>query len=429
MAKKAQIDAIAANAQTEKLKQQFAQNLKEVEGNVANMSMDKRLENLNIIRSSAVSEVPRNSEELWNYVKAVYGKELAYTATDPEFNSPFEYFCKMWFSKEEKVVALASRGGGKTDLASIFINMAGTLRPNYEIVHAAGTKVQASVLADYIQNFYQDPVLKPYFDGIPARESFKWRNYARAKVATGTMRGVSGQHSNIITLDEIEFWKPEDIQQTLEVPVAKNGYQRGWAAFSTRQRNYGGMAWLVDNAFKRGIAVFKWSAFETMQPCKRCLGYNSPVMLSDGTTVPIGKLVNQKLDVEVKCFDKSTQTFVNRKVTDWIRLPIKDSKWYRLGLKTSVSRTIGSVQNPYGIWITGDHKIPTQRGDVEVQDLQDVHDGKKKLSDFLKEGPPPKKDQNVVDWLSGKFKSSHIKPRKSNGGWSSGSSDSTLYRC
>ena len=54
----------------------------------------------------------------------------------------------------------------------------------------------------------------------------------------------------------------------------------------------------------------------------------------------------------------------------------------------------------------------------EVQELQDVHDG-----------PLPKKDQNAVDWLKDKFKPSHIKPHKSNGGWSSGLSDDTLLRC
>jgi hypothetical protein len=65
----------------------------------------------------------------------------------------------------------------------------------------------------------------------------------------------------------------------------------------------------------------------------------------------------------------------------------------------------------------------------EVKELHDIHDGKKKLSDFIKDGPPPKKDQNAVDWLKDKFKPSHIKPFKSNGGWKSGSSDDTLLRC
>ena len=717
MASTKQIADIAQNAQTELIKRRFASQLKDIESSVADMDMGERVTKLNTIRSTAATESPKNSEELWHYIKAVYGKELAYTATTEDCQSPFEYYSKMWFSKEEKLVALASRGGGKTDLASIFIDMCGNLRPGYEIVHAAGTKVQASVIADYLNNFYHDPVLKPFFASEPPRESALWRNRAKLKIATGTMKGVSGQHSNGFMLDEAEFWKQQDIQQTLEVPLEKNGYQRLWAAFSTRQRclpyytrvttedgpmkigdivnkkyggkvkswntetktwewkqvtqwhrngsstewykvylkytglgrgcelvatgdhhvyysatnkkplrefttadnlclpswkpsnlqeqvlfgtllgdgcitkgslsithsakqktyldwksnvlsdiklitsyskkrhhyqqlfktnpyiyrlrsewypegvkriptyvwdildarglavwlmddgcyrkrtpnsqgnwhiycnhfneqeriaatkffkklgieiswynqrkdqfyiyvggdsatrlkeivkdylnvethiaegggyktwvaepiedegtegielvpierieiettqpqgcydigvednhnylngsnvlvsnSWGGMAWLLDEAPKRGIATFKWSAFETMKPCKRCLGYNSPVMLADGTTVPIGKLVNQRLEVEVKCFDKTSKTFVNRKVTDWIRLPIKDSKWYRLGLKTSVSRTIGSVQNPYGVWITGDHKIPTERGDVEVQDLQE----------------------------------------------------------
>jgi predicted ribonuclease toxin of YeeF-YezG toxin-antitoxin module len=65
----------------------------------------------------------------------------------------------------------------------------------------------------------------------------------------------------------------------------------------------------------------------------------------------------------------------------------------------------------------------------EVKELQDVHDGKVDWKKMLKEGPPPKKDKGVVDWLSDKFKPSHIKPHKLHGGWESGSSDSTLIRC
>lgn len=76
----------------------------------------------------------------------------------------------------------------------------------------------------------------------------------------------------------------------------------------------------------------------------------------------------------------------------------------------------------------------------EVKELQDVHDGKMKKptppptqiihdgqfdpDKMIKDGPPPKKDQNAVDWLRDKYK-----PGKLHGGWESGSSDNTLYRC
>ena len=60
----------------------------------------------------------------------------------------------------------------------------------------------------------------------------------------------------------------------------------------------------------------------------------------------------------------------------------------------------------------------------EVKELQDVHDGKFDFDKMIKDGPPPKKDQNAVDWLSNKYM-----PTKLHGGWESGSSDNTLYRC
>jgi hypothetical protein len=65
----------------------------------------------------------------------------------------------------------------------------------------------------------------------------------------------------------------------------------------------------------------------------------------------------------------------------------------------------------------------------EVQELQEIHDGKVDWKKILEEGPPPKKDEDVVDWLKDKFKPSHTKPNKSNGGWGSGSSSGEIYRC
>jgi hypothetical protein len=66
----------------------------------------------------------------------------------------------------------------------------------------------------------------------------------------------------------------------------------------------------------------------------------------------------------------------------------------------------------------------------EVKELQDVHDGKKKkLSDF---SPPLKKDKSVVDWLSDKFKPSHINRPKSwlDDRWRpDGNYDDNLLRC
>jgi predicted PolB exonuclease-like 3'-5' exonuclease len=63
-----------------------------------------------------------------------------------------------------------------------------------------------------------------------------------------------------------------------------------------------------------------------------------------------------------------------------------------------------------------DPSLNGSKSKEEVQDLQDIHDGK----------PLPEKDQAAVDYLNGVFTN---KPHKLHGGWSSGSSDGTLLRC
>ena len=74
-----------------------------------------------------------------------------------------------------------------------------------------------------------------------------------------------------------------------------------------------------------------------------------------------------------------------------------------------------------------DPSLNGSKSKEEIQDLQDIHDGKVDWKKMLEDGKTPKKDQDdVVDYLNGLFKPSHTKP---NGGFSSGSSSGEIYRC
>lgn len=48
-----------------------------------------------------------------------------------------------------------------------------------------------------------------------------------------------------------------------------------------------------------------------------CFNYSTRVQLADGTTEKIGKIVNQKMDVEVLSYDPDTDKIVPRKVVNW----------------------------------------------------------------------------------------------------------------
>jgi hypothetical protein len=235
------------------------------------LTEDERFDELVNMRRDVMRHRPRNSEELHQMVKALYKINIPVTSTHPDYNSPFEYFAKIWFSRDEDAVALAARGGGKTLLTSIFADSSAGFFPKLDIVHAGGTQVQAQVASGYLEEFHGQPPLDERFMGKPAAFTARYRNRSKWKIVTGSMKGVSGQHPAILTLDEIEFWDIEAITQTFEVPVNKNGYKRRWLAFSTRQRSYGAMNWLVDEAPKRGFKFYQWTAFEMMRPCRTCV--------------------------------------------------------------------------------------------------------------------------------------------------------------
>lgn len=275
------------------------------------------------IRRQYIRHQPKNAEELHQAVRAIYGLSIPYTSTQENFNAPFEWYATVYFGTKEDTVALASRGGGKTLQASSLSDILCSHSPVFESIHAGGTKVQATVASKYLNQFYSIEELKGGFKERPATYSAKWKNGSLWEIVTGSMKGVSGQHPIMLTLDEIEFWDREALQQTFEVPVNKETrygfYKRRWSAFSTRQRSYGAMNWLVEEAPKRGFKFFQWTVFETMRPCHTCIALDQEPFGDDDAREKVCVLWQACRGVRA------------RKATGWVKLEDAQAKCIRLG--------------------------------------------------------------------------------------------------
>jgi uracil-DNA glycosylase family 4 len=94
-----------------------------------------------------------------------------------------------------------------------------------------------------------------------------------------------------------------------------------------------------------------------------CLRRGSLVQLGDGTWSPIHRLVKERYAGEVKSLWQGQ--VVNRQVTGWHRSRSPKQKWFR----------IRTASTPCGRWglmgpvFTPDHRVMTQRGMVQVQEL------------------------------------------------------------
>jgi uracil-DNA glycosylase len=96
----------------------------------------------------------------------------------------------------------------------------------------------------------------------------------------------------------------------------------------------------------------------------KCLRYNAPVQLGDGSWERIGRLVRSRYAGEVMCVD-TDGALVRRRVTGWHATPLADRRVYRLTYKSCKNAGTSRV----GVQLTGDHPVLTERGYVAVEDL------------------------------------------------------------
>lgn len=90
-----------------------------------------------------------------------------------------------------------------------------------------------------------------------------------------------------------------------------------------------------------------------------CVGYHTRVKLADGTSEEIGKIVNQKLELDVLSFNIETNKIEKNKITNWIKKDGRTETWYKLSTKNARN---GIKKSKRGIYITGDHKVYTTKG-------------------------------------------------------------------
>jgi recombination protein RecA len=93
-----------------------------------------------------------------------------------------------------------------------------------------------------------------------------------------------------------------------------------------------------------------------------CFNYSTRVQLADGTTEKIGKIVNQKMDVEVLSYDPDTDRIVPRKVVNWFNNGPAEQF-----LQFTVEKSGGNGKSQFAA--TPNHLIRTPSGWTEAGDI------------------------------------------------------------
>jgi uracil-DNA glycosylase len=96
----------------------------------------------------------------------------------------------------------------------------------------------------------------------------------------------------------------------------------------------------------------------------KCLRYNAPIQLADGSWERIGRLVRSRYSGEVMSLDTDGR-LVPRRVTGWHATPLAGRRVFRLTYAAAKNAGAGKVS----VQLTGDHPVLTERGYVPVEEL------------------------------------------------------------
>jgi recombination protein RecA len=111
------------------------------------------------------------------------------------------------------------------------------------------------------------------------------------------------------------------------------------------------------------VAIFINQLREKIGIVYGCFEYNARVVLADGTTEKIGKIVNQKMPVEVLSYDAKTNRVIPKRVVNWF-----DNGRTEEFLQITVAKPMKNGVAQFGC--TSNHSIRTPAGWVEAGNLK-----------------------------------------------------------
>jgi hypothetical protein len=167
-------------------------------------------------------------------------------------------------------VVWANRGGGKTLIAAASTLLDCLFKPACQVRILAGSGEQAGRMYDYLTGFIRKN-FNDQLSGAIRKDGCRFINGAEVSVLTQSQASVRGLHIQKLRCDEVELFDPEVFSAAKFTTMSKNGITAALESISTMHRPYGIMKKAIDEALQRGVRVFMWCLWETIE---RCVGRN-----------------------------------------------------------------------------------------------------------------------------------------------------------
>jgi len=224
---------------------------------------------LTIPTNYQLTRPPRNDDELYQLVTALWGVTIPRGKHCPHHQAPFEAFSTAFFAREPQVLVRGSRGlSGKTQMMSCLgLTQAVVLGADNNIV--GGSEMQALNALEHMKRMWDYENAPAYMIKNNQTSRIKLHNNAVIRPLTASEKSVRGPHPQRLLLDEIDEMEENILESAKGQPMPQNNWlgvriPQQTTMVSTLQYADGTMMKEMARFEDEGLPVMEWCYLDTM---------------------------------------------------------------------------------------------------------------------------------------------------------------------
>lgn len=219
-----------------------------------------------------VPRAPRDDNELWWLIVALFGVRIPRIKVCPDHCSPFEAVAHAYFAREPNfAVWYGSRGSGKSYALAI-LGLIKTFVTETDVTILGGSMTQSLNVRQHMRDIMERPNAPRYVMSKNTATLIQTWAGAKIKPLPASQTTVRGPHPPLQLLDEVDEMDYDIYQAALgqameqesKVHVGENVAEY-IVASSTWQNPEGTFSKVVDDAREKGKPIFTWCWRELLQ--------------------------------------------------------------------------------------------------------------------------------------------------------------------
>jgi hypothetical protein len=209
---------------------------------------------------------PQDDDELWYFVKAVWGYTIPRKACCTGHRAPFEAFADAYFARTPVCVWKASRGfGGKSTLLGI-LTLTEAASIGAQVTVLGGSASQSMRVHEVTHEMWDAPRAPvALLRGDPTRFNTRLNNGAWIVALMASQKSVRGPHPQRLRLDEVDEMDLDLFEAAQGQPMDAKGIISNTVVSSTHQYPDGTMTEILKRANEKDWPVYEWCWRESLE--------------------------------------------------------------------------------------------------------------------------------------------------------------------